>query len=448
MRSLMRILPALVLLAAGSFTAFPASLDFGGSVTNMTAVAGTAGSAPGLVQEDLANLWVQAALGSSYLLSGQLNFTYTNVPLLVALDAGSLSLQGTFPLPQPGVSLYRYSIGRSPFTDFTGLVLDQNADGLSMTVEFPIASVSVGAAYTGLLLKPSSTIILSRADANDAANPAVIFAPPRLLQTAQLTFPSVLRQRITLAAIVQEDMRDTVLDLATPGTTDLVQVGATTQDPTRAGPVNTQYFGLGMDGGITSDIFYNLYGYMETGQELQYTAGAYAQVPILAYLAGGGVRWYMPNLLFSVASAKFTLASGDQNATTVIDGNTTGFRPITNPTTVNDVFTPQLTNVMIAEAGYSLKPLAGLGSGLAEFLQAQARTAVFLRPTAGPISLPGISAGNTDLYLGTEVDLILTSRPFSDLGLTFTTGLFVPGGAFGSSAPLQYRAELDAALSF
>jgi hypothetical protein len=349
------------------------------------------------------------------------------------------------------VSLYRYAIGRSPFTDFTGLVLDQNADGLSMTVEFPIVSVSAGAAYTGLLLKPSSTILLSRADVNDAANPAVIFATPRLLQLVQLTFPSVFRQRITVEAIVQEDMRDTVLDIATPGKTDLVQAGATTQDGTRGGPVSTQYFGLGLDGGITSSLFYNLYGYMETGQELQYTAGAYAQVPILAYLAGAGIRWYAPNLLFSVAGAKLIIASGDQDASTVIEGNSAGdansFSPITRGT-VGYLFSPQLSNVMIAEASYSLKPLAGLGAGLADLLQAQARADVFLRPTTGAISEPGVAAGTPSLYLGTEADLIVTARLFSDLGLTFTTGLFFPGSAFGAAAPLQYKAGLDATLSF
>jgi len=286
---------------------------------------------------------------------------------------------------------------------------------------------------------------------NDASNPAVMFATPRLLEVIQVVFPSVFRQRLTLQVMAQEDMRDTALDLATPLTTDLVQAGATVQDAARGGPVSTQYFGLGLDGGITSALFYDLSGYLETGQTLVYSGGAYAPSSVLAFLATGGLRYYIPNLLFSVASAKFVFASGDQNATTVIEGSSAGvsaeFSPITRGT-VAYVFSPQLTNVMIAEASYSLKPLAGLGAALADVLQAQAKADVFLRPTTGAISEPGISAGNTELYLGTEVDLIVTARPFSDLGLAFTTGLFFPGSAFGASAAVQYKAGLEATLSF
>lgn len=451
MRRTMGTVFALLILAIGAMPAFTASFDFGGLASNTTGIQRRADASPAIVQSDSASLWMQTAFGSAFLLSGQVGFDFTLSPLLVALDADSLNLQASFPSPQTGVSIYRYTLGRARFSDFAGQVLDQNADGLAMTVEFPIASVSFGAAYTGLLLKPSSRIGLSRADVNDVANPAVILGTPRLLQMVQVTFPSVLRQRITLEAIAQEDMRDTVLDLATPSTTDLVKLGDTTFDPSRGGPVNTQYFGLGLDGGTAGSLYYSLHGFLQTGQVLQFTGAAYQQVPVVAYLASLGLRYYAPRLFSSAVSATFLIASGDEDATTIVEGNTLGqstaFTPITRGSFAY-VFSPQLTNVMIAEARYSLKPLAALGAALADTLQAQLRADVFLRPTTGAISEPGVSAGNAEPYLGTEADLILTARPFSDLGLSFTAGVFLPGSAFGPSAPVQYKAGLEASLSF
>ncbi len=224
MKGALRFLVVVVLTtAAGS--AFAASFDVGSFLSNSTGVQGSVSGSPSLVQNDLAQLWVQAAFGDSIMLNGQLGFTYANAqtsfgnalsPQVLAVDANTLNLQATFPQPEAGVSLYQYTLGRAAVSDFSGLVLSQNADGLSMTVGFPAASLNVAMAYTGLLLKTSTTIVLSRADAADSVNPAVLFAPPRLLEAMQLTFPTVFGQRVILQAIAQEDMRGTVLDLATP----------------------------------------------------------------------------------------------------------------------------------------------------------------------------------------------------------------------------------------
>jgi len=439
----------LALLAAVCASAFPSSLDFGSFLSNTTGVQSTT-SGPSLLQADTAQLWMQAALGDAFLINGRLGFSYSNLPPLVALDVDTLNLQATFPQPEAGVSLYQYTIGRSLLSDFSSRVLSQRVDGLSMMVGFPAASLSVAVAYTGLVLKPSSTIVLSRADANDAAKPAVLFASPRLLAAAQLTFPAVFGQRIVFEAIAQEDMRDTVLDLASPQTVDLVKLGQTNQDSSLGGPVSTQYFGLELDGAIVSSLFYNIYGYLETGQFLQYVGGSYQKVPILAYLGGIGLRYYAPSVLFSTVSATFILASGDADATTVVEGNTAGssgaFTPITR-STVAYVFSPQLTNVMIGEVSYSLKPLAAIRASLADSLQTQVVMDVFLRPTPGGVSQPGVVTGNMDLYLGTEVDLVVTARPVSDIGLTLTGGVFMPGGAFGPSPAVQYKAGLEVSIS-
>ncbi|HET6487647.1 MAG TPA: alginate export family protein [Spirochaetia bacterium] len=459
MKGALRFL-VVVLMTSAAGSAFAASFDVGDLLSNSTGVQGSVSGSPSLVQNDLAQLWMQAAFGDSIILNGQLGLTYANAqtgfgnalsPQVLAVDLNTLNLQATFPQPQPGVSLYQYTLGRATVSDFSALVLSQNADGLSMTFGFPVASLNVAMAYTGLLLKPSTTIVLSRADAADSVNPAVLFAPPRLLEALQLTFPAVFGQRIILQAIAQEDMRGTVLDLATPAkTSEIVKLGQTTQDPTLGGPVSTQYFGLELDGPIVGALYYDAYGYLQTGQFLQYTDGSYQQAGQLAYLASIGLRYYAPDLLFSAVGAKLLFASGDASATTVVEGKAAGtssaFTPITNAT-IAYVFSPQLTNIAYGEVSYSLKPLTAIRAALADSLQTQVVADVFLRPTPGATSAPGIVAGNTDLYLGTEVDLVVTARPVSDIGLTLTAGVFMPGSAFGAAPAIQYKTGLEVSIS-
>jgi hypothetical protein len=79
-----------------------------------------------------------------------------------------------------------------------------------------------------------------------------------------------------------------------------------------------------------------------------------------------------------------------------------------------------------------------------------AKAQSFLRPTTGGISTLGLDPASSDLYLGTEFDGIANFRPFSDLGLAFSLGFFLPnGGAFTGQASLPALAgRLEVSLSF
>ena len=63
-----------------------------------------------------------------------------------------------------------FSAGRFRLRDSTGDVLSLSADGLEVSYGLPALQVSLGAAYTGLLLKPVAGLSLSAADAADAAD--------------------------------------------------------------------------------------------------------------------------------------------------------------------------------------------------------------------------------------------------------------------------------------
>jgi hypothetical protein len=465
-----RVLALVIAISAAPL--FAASVDFGGNLLNSSGLGnypsiGSAAVGPGLFQRDLANVWFQAAMTDSLLFSFQAGGAFSLAPYPQPSqsyygDVDLFSLQGEFPTPQAGLSLYRFTLGRTFFSDFTGLVFNQKADGLSFGFEFPAASVSVSAAYTGLVIKGASTISLSKADQSDLSNPAVFFASPRVVEILRVSFPSLLGQNLVFSGVFQEDLRGTsILDAPIFGRTGILAAGSTEFSTTKGGPVNTQYFGLGLDGQIAGPFYYKLYGYFQTGQDLVFTSGSYQSTLSLAYLGGGELRCFLPTVLFSNIGAKFIYVSGDPTATTVVEGHTPEqqlslFTPITR-STAGWVFSPQLSNVMYAEASYSLKPLAFLGADGANALQAVAQADVYLRSTRGAISESGIPATISDpeipttindLYLGTEADLTVNFRPFSDVGITFWGGAFLPGSVFGANPALQYKSGLDVSISF
>jgi hypothetical protein len=440
--------------------AFPGSIDFGGSVLNSSGLGnypnpGAAGASAAFAQRNVGSLWFQAAFDDFLLFNAQIGsafttYAYGTPPQLFYVDADLFNLQGTFPTPQEGLALFRFTLGRAPFSDFTGLVLNHKADGFLFEFQYPDSALTFSAAYTGLVSKGASTITLSKADIADVSNASVIFAPPRLVEMVSFSVFSLLGQKVTLSAIFQEDMRDTVLDLASPGTSNIVTAGSTTFDAAKGGGVNTQYAGLGMSGTIVSALYYDVYSYLEALQELAFSGGAYKSTTSFGLMAGGSLRYYANNLLFSVFGARIIYVSGDPASTTTYEGNVgqfSAFAPISRPT-LSSVFSPQLTNILLAEASYSLKPLSFLGSDIASSVEVRILADVYFRPTPGAISEPGIPAGNTDLYLGTESDVSVNFRPLSDVTLSLWGGLFFPGAAFGPSPAMQYKSGLDIALAF
>ncbi len=451
---------AIALFAAACVPGFPASIDFGGGILNSTGLGNypsmtTPGAAPALIQRDAGNLWLQAVLADGLTLNAQAGAlfamdAYSSRPMFYYVDADALSLEGSVKASQDGGFLFRYAVGRMALSDFTGYVLNHKADGVSLGFEIPALSADVSAGYTGLIIKGASSIAVSWADVNDAANPAVWFAPPRLVETARVVFLDVLGQRITVSGVFQQDLRDTVLDLATSGTTDLIAAGTTILSPGRGGAVSSEYFGLGLDGTIVSTLSYSLYGYLGLVHDLTYTAGAYANDMGVSALAGAGLSYFAPGALYSRMGVKLVFASGDAGATSLYESNTqdfTLFMPVSSAA-LGYVYSPRLSNIVRLEASYSLKPLSGVSPTLGKNLDAGVKAAVYVRPTLGAVSDLDIAVSGTEMYLGTETDLTVNFRPLSDLGLTLWGGLFIPGSAFGASPALQYRAGLDVSLSF
>jgi hypothetical protein len=253
----------------------------------------------------------------------------------------------------------------------------------------------------------------------DASSDSTL-APPRLLEMLQVELPETLgRQSLVVAVVAQQDLRSE---------DQLLQEGPSPEFSNMGGRLSTEYLGVALRGPLAASLHYDLFGYLGTGRMLSYSNidVAYSYEWVVAGLVGAGIRFFKEQWLSSNAEMRLLLATGDADfADNFIEGNREGlatvFLTISQPE-LNLLFSPRLGNLFLAEASYSLKPMA--------VLQAVLKATLFLRATLGPISDYRADSASSSRYLGTEIDLFTRLRLFSDLGLAFTVGVFLPGGAF------------------
>jgi len=432
------IIAALTLTGAMGLSGL--DFDFGGFVENSSTPSVSLDSANpvfAMDQKDRLALWAEMHFSSQLSLTAQGSYAFS-LQLPYLFDVDSLKLDWQI-LPS-----LRATLGRFVFSDFTGHVLNHKLDGALITLDFPFMVLSAGAGFSGLLLKPSSLVLMSRSDTADQSNSGVFFAAPRIVEKIDALFPNLLpRQDLTISVILQQDLR---------ASGSLIQAGQSQQFVTGlfGGSLTSEYFGLGVSGAIISSLYYNAFFYFSLGSTLSYVTdssanSSYQYEAIQAFLGGVGLRYYNEALLSSRAELRAIISSGDTDNRSYVEGNTAGtstiFVPISQET-LGLAFQPQLGNLIIIDASYSLKPVTQL--------QLMAKVQSLLRPTAGAISALGIDPASDALYLGTEIDAIANFRPFSDLGLAFSLGFFLPNGsAFTGQASLPVLAgRLEVSLSF
>ena len=439
---------ALILLGlALSASLGAADWDWGVSLDNYSNLVGTVGSTGALQevqQKDKLGLWAQVGFSPAVTLSAEASYLFsydttaepTLLPYLINLDY--LIAEWTI---RPGL---KGSAGRFPVADFTRLVLDHTLDGLQVRWDLPFMSFTGSAATSAALLKPVSRIILSGPDGADLLNNGVYLAPPRLIQSLVALFPQVFaRQDLSVSLLAQEDLRPS---------SQLIPIGY--ENPTfpgRAGGwLHSFLAGAGLNGLLAPFLYYEAFLYFETGSTLSYvadttslTGNSWQYRPIVAFLGGIAARYYAERFLDSFVEVRGLFASGDADNKTFLEGNTAGASTLFVPISRQDTglaFDPQLGNLLLLEASYSIRP--------AESLQAVLKAQAFLRPTTGAISETGLDPASTARYLGTQLEAIVNLRPWSDLGLAFSFGAFLPNAAaFLDSAPrLAGRVELAASF--
>jgi hypothetical protein len=397
----------LVILPAGLF-----GFDIGVTLNNSTGF--TMESTAAITQSDIVSHWFEGNFGKNYSFAYQISYSF-DLDRYALFELDLLKFKGEYLFVRNTPLLISFSAGRFLFSEFSGNVLSNNADGLKLEFGLPFAAFSVSAGYLGLLQTPSSTVIMSISDLADRnIDPVPILGPlasPRLIEMVTINFPELfLHQTIDVALLFQQDLRnDTKLEEGN-------------------GRVDTQYFGAGISGPLVSPLFWDAFFYFNSGQT---DNGA-----VTGILFGGGLDLYLKKLLSSKVSIDFIYAGGDADHSSFYEGNgdglSTAFIPI-SAKPLGIVFSPKLTNVFYGAASYSIMPLSFSKNPAAKNFSIQIAGLPFFRSTSGPISEQGVNSGSDNLYLGTEMNFSINARPLSDLGFGYTMGFFFPGTAMAES---------------
>jgi len=438
-RPLVALIGLTVLLGLAGFPA--AAFDWGGDLDNSTTL--TFYSNPfslDVEQENRLAFWLEADFAAAGSLFAEASYTFA-LDRYMLFDLDALRYEARL------FSILQLSAGRVEMRDFSGTVLADTLDGLHLAVNLPWSVISVYAGTSALRFLPSTTIVMSEDDAADVTQDALLdpgdvarlaaLAPPRVFEGVEALFPELfLRQDLTVSVLLQQDLR-------------------TAARLSQGGRLFTEYYGIGLSGPILPALYYSLFGYLETGRVLSYAAGDGASFTetLIGGITGLRLSYYMRSVLSSRLSLEGIFASGDPDYAGYYvgagSGSTSQFVPISQPTLAL-LFSPQLRNLVLTDLSYSLKPLAQSRKLWLRELQGELKVAAFLRPTAGPIPAAGLNRSSEALYLGTEIDATANYRPFSDLGLALTFGLFLPNGsAFtGEYAEPMYGGRFELSFSF
>ncbi|MBQ4377873.1 MAG: hypothetical protein II821_01555 [Treponema sp.] len=173
------------LLAAGavlSVSSFSFAFETGGLLTNDTKYIKDKDEDASLDQKNGLSLWLRVPLtenGSSYFTTeGSFKTEYdTSLPeddrliLTADLDLFKLVLKKE---AEAGTVLF--SAGRFYFSDLSGLVVGQNADGAQLDFSSSVLGVSVYGAYTGLLNEKNITILDDPHAGSDSPDPDKVYS--------------------------------------------------------------------------------------------------------------------------------------------------------------------------------------------------------------------------------------------------------------------------------
>jgi len=413
----------LVVGLAGSLFAY----DFGVTIDNNTEYWSKEGE--GFLQEDTGHLWFSTYLGESWLFNASLEGTLSSDSPTFYADVETLSLKGTFPHLENGNSLFAIEIGRFFHKEFSSYVFAHRMDGIRMDFGYSWSNLQIAVGYTGLLNKYYTSLVMSRLDAMDDIDDDILFAPQRLIGTLSWNIPELFaRQNLTLSVVVNEDLRHLF--------EDVIEEGKETFDPTSGGLVETQYFGVGLDGPLTRVLHYDVFFYLGTGRTLTFgpdsqsnTLESYQYKDIRSVLTGFSLRYYLEEFFQSVAGLKFLYATGDKDAASYLEGNQKGdltmFLPVSGKT-LGTAFNPKSSNLMATEVSFSLKPFSGLKGSLVESLQTGVILTPFFKASKGAMSEGEVDPSSSAGYVGTDIAATANLRPFSDLGLGVAVGLFLP----------------------
>jgi len=421
------------------------SVDWGGFLESTTA--GRFSDRSFVFHGDKIALWLSTNPDKKAVFDIQGSYTYSlDRPYLFNLDLMRISWD--FP-DDENKYLIDLTIGRYPFSDFTSNVFSHDADGISLGFHNHALNFSTSVCYTGLLTSPLSNIKMSKGDSSDIDDDNTRVGPQRLIALMEFNFPELfLKQDFDISLIAQQDFRAFL-----KGDTVIKEGEIFDQGDTLGGDLNTYYIGIGVSGNLVSTLYWDFFSYFGAGRTLTYNYDdfEYQYEPVLSYLGGIELTYFLKKAASSVIGCKFLIASGDSDNSTSnggnLEGNTEGvsstFVAISNPVLAM-VFNPDLGNIFLIDINYSIMPN--------DKIQTKLNVIPFFRTLNAPISEYGIDPDSDSHYLGTEIDYLLNFRPLSDIGFSFSGGIFIPNRKNGAFKEDERKVEglikLDCSFSF
>jgi hypothetical protein len=411
------ILVSLLLGFVSSVSAF--DWDWGGELDNLTGYFSEEGGE--FSQSDKLSLWFEGEKksGLSTLgLRGAAGYLFTDDRAYL-FDLDELSFTGSFPGVLGKSSVVQTSVGRFSFSDPTGYLLMHTADGVSVGLFFPRVHLQADAAYTGLLLNPSSDIRLSSVDLSEQADEEEnTFGPQRFFAKGQISFIDPGKRLLdwVFFGLAQFDLRD-------------AEVGEET--------INSQYWGSLMSFKFGRFLYHDGFLIVGTSQ-----ISAVEDTEKLSLLTGFTTRYLRKGLLDSRFSLYGLAVTPDAPVEDLDIGfdmpfGLSKFRPMNKPS-LGLVVDPTLDSLLYGGASYSLRPFMNGSSALMQRLRPSVGGRAYFRVYEWNADWMDLDANSDSWFVGTEYDAGFTWDITSDISTGLTGAIFLPGSAWNQDADSEY----------
>jgi len=395
----------------------PWILDWGASVSP-SAVAELDGADDLVLATVGSSLWLRMSLPASGQLYARLKDTlvFTLYPQPAAgeglthlwdLDAAYYRLS----LKDAGLTVH---LGRKSFALGSGLVLAGTGDGLDLQWVSPGLTVSALGLYSGLLRPDYSSWTKSAWDVDNGPRRAMAGG------SAATTFGN---HGLTLLGLYQYDLG------------------------TDSAALYQSWYAGAQARGVLLTGEYQLEAWYQGGTSPLGSGTA----TISAFAGRAGYTMFFRAPMSPSASVQYAVASGDADRTTVADaaGNATGqdngFQGF-GSISAGGVLRPDFGNIQIFQAGITLNPLES-GPAWLKKTNAGLKYFYYMKYDINGVINDG-EADLPSLDVGHGVDASLRWGPLSDLNVTVSGGMFIPGAAYAASEPLQYSASVGLSVSF
>ena len=382
-----------LLAAFAALSTFAYAADFGGSLGTYTKMGTPAYPQDGefknfsLKQDEILSIWFRHNIDPSTFIAAEAEAKYRyNTSDLEDSDAAEkvilydLKTLRFFKKIETEKAPVIINLGRFSFTDLSGIILSQIADGAFVTADFSKVFLKASANYTGLLNAQSVTI-LNKEDSKYKLDTkkGYYFAPAYTNLALSVEFPYLFANQ-TLSA-------ECLASLGVPG----IKKGSDSY--------NRLYGTLGLNGFLMRHLCYTLTSTI--GSELS---------------DGDGIS--------NLTKLNFTILPGVKDMSIALNGvyasgDQMGLKPFkgfTSCTAVNSYSEPEYTGLIKGGLNFSIKPYETVLFGAYG-------SAVFTN--GKPSQQSAWPTGDLEYY-GTEAGLNIAVQIFSDLSINASLSQFVP----------------------